>query len=236
MELSVEQKNAELTLENIRRECLQEGAFLKRIYEDQARVNAEIKLARENFDLERIAFEEERLSLEKERLELVDRKNVFTRYETTKNQELTIVKEQIHQAMKELSKLNGWVSTAEDRQRELMASEVLLQEQIDAKYALLSDLEDIKVRQKAARKELADTKEDSALIVLSTNETLTVLRQEVGVLETRKVAAIAEREQAEIERNHMVDEKERVSHDLEIYIQRIEAKHGEYFPELRMKL
>jgi chromosome segregation ATPase len=233
MELDVETRNAQLTLAAVREECMQEGAFLAVLYEKKKDVQSEIDSVRAVISSEKAEHEIERDDMQRERDALSERRRDMNSFEAQKTKEIKIAQDQVHEAMKELSKLNSWVVTAEEREKVLRRSLNALESQIEAKNELLRIVKDMHLKE---RDSMGYTIADAELTKLDAKETVARASRELAQIETQKEAAIEAMKQAEIDRNHMTDEKTRVMNDLEIYIRRVEEKYNEAFPDLRMKL
>lgn len=233
MELDVETKNAQLTLAAIREECMQEGAFLAVIYQKKKEAEAELDSVRTLISSEKAVHETEKDEMHRVRDALSERRRDMNAFEALKTKEIKIAQEQVHAAMKELSKLNSWVATAEEREKVLAGNLNSLQSQIEAKNDLLDTVTNLHIGE---RNRMGDTIANADLMTLNAKEAVAQAALELKEMELRKDSAVEEMKQAEIERNKLTDDRVRIANDLEIYIRRVEEKYNEAFPDLRMKL
>jgi chromosome segregation ATPase len=233
---SVNQRNMELTLEDIRAETVAATADLTAVNAQKARAKEDLADIRKLHQVELAEMEEHRAELEVCNKEIIEKTKVFEADKELRLHELSTISDKIRDAMKELRRINGLITAASDEKerkdqeiRQLNRTIAESQKIVDGIIALQNEYAE-------AERRRDDIRRENTLAIENAQARTAQLKAEADQAEARSTFAKAETAYVLNQRDHMIKEKNRISADLEIYIRRIEAKYQEAFPDLRMTL
>ncbi len=233
---SVEIKNTELTLEELRADAQAAADHLSEVLQQtkEAEQNLEHVRAEAAAEKERIA--EDRNKLQVDQLALDERKMNWEKGKAARQKEIDILTDQRKAAMRDLHNINEWIFSAnqeyEQKQKELHDIKKEIAENgklAERTLALQNEIAELEEKRHEANVEY-NLARDNASVALKDLEW-----KQKRAEEMRDQAVTASLE-AENDRQKTIQEKERIKKDLEIYIRRIEAHYQKAFPGLRMIL
>lgn len=235
-EPAVQVKNAELTLESVRKDILKETEVLTAVHAVREKFLKEMA-DKELALTERIkTIEATEKKISQERLDLAQEKRDHTSAILRSKEQYKVVEKQKNEAMRELSRVNDWILTGENTKRDLDTSTENTKKELFDIENKKSELFDIPEQHRIATENLAKVKLDTALAIDEAFAKTEALQLQVA-------AASKERDhfhsEAELEKFALVElksEQARIKKDLDVYIARVEEKYGEAFPELRMNI
>lgn len=236
MEIETEIVNKKALLKNLRVEILEAAYAVSKNKEDAKTEEARVSLAKEQ--LKEIQDAASQAILEVKQAQEALRKSESDSWTSVERaeKELKVLKEQKKEAMKELKRVNEWVFEGETHHKTLKTAS----EALEIKSTKLSELvSEIPVLEAYKAKILTETKEAILEAKLSSDEIelkqAKLKQAEIDAHERMRFYQ-SEASLAKEQLDTTVNERTRILNDLEIYIQRVEKKYNEAFPELRMKL
>jgi len=231
-----EVKNQELTLASIRSDTIQAAKELSELYAEHASVRAEIDAGRALQAKEEESLARANKELEDERSRMRAERKAHEDWVSRSRKELEVLKAQKKEAMSELSRINEWIFSGENRKRELDGQVAYLLERLKDKKALEDSILALIEEKNVAEAERNVVKLDIQLSKDSAENELIRVRKELGeadaALTVCKTALIEEEQKLNDYRNERV----KLKRDTDIILSRIEKKYEEAFPGLRMTL
>ena len=216
------ERNLELTLEQVRAQIVTASAELSEI------------LQKHHEEAQRGG--QELLTLQTQIKETRNEFDACKEREKRKQQELRVLRQQCGEAMTELAKLNSWIATADEVYATKCAQIPELEKIIAEKEEIAKAIIALKDEQSVQQKQLDTFRLGMTLERDDAKALRDKLLKEAAKADRRRIDAEAAASAALNSRDAMIHEKERIKADLEIYIQRIEARYQEAFPGLRMIL
>lgn len=235
-EPAVQVKNAELTLESIRKDILEETEILtgihavrKKFLEEMAQ--KELALVQRLKDVEAAEHK-----ISQEHLDLAQEKKDHISAILRSKDQHKVVEKQKNEAMRELSRVNDWILTGENTKKDLDASIQISQKEEADLQAKKLELEGIPEQHRVATENLAKVKLDTALAIDEAFAKTDALQKEAEEAVRTRDTAHGEAETEKFALVELKGEQARIKKDLDVYIARVEEKFGEAFPDLRMNI
>jgi chromosome segregation ATPase len=236
MDHSVETRNRQLTLETLRQETQDAADALTSILKQIADEKLNLENIKKESDEESKKIRESRNDLQTKVWQIEQREILWQSNITQREKELEILAEQKTGAMRDLKNINEWIFTAkqeETKKREELES---LDTEIATREKLVLGILSLKDEYAEEEKRRDTIKLENSLALDDAREALKKVHSDLETALVKRGEAAEAIVAAANELQQLIDEKERIKVDLEIYIRRIEAKYGEAFPGLRMPI
>lgn len=235
-EQAVQVKNAELTLDSIRKDILEETEILTGIHNAKKKVLEDVAKAEANLEQRNKDVVSAEQALVDERLRMVDERKTHDSAILRKKEEAKVLEKQNSQAMTELGRVNDWILTAETNKTTLDETLKSLKDQEGSLNAYIISLAGIKEEHGQASENLEKAKAEVALVVDEALAKTEALKKEAEQAVLTRDSAHGETETERTALTELKTEQSRIAKDLQVYIARVEEKFGEAFPDLIMKI
>lgn len=236
MKQETEIKDKKILLVSLNRDIVQASekltAVLVEIENSENRLK--LSLAQEKSVLE---------SIKQEHINLEQRENDIKNYAkdaqlavSRSQSELSALKRQKTEAMKELRRLNDWILTAEEREQELKTVLAELESKSYLKTEFVADLEQIKaerVEEKEINRLLQQEFDTLTLEITLARESLDAFLAE----KEQKEQELAQKQQkAEENLKELEQRDKKIREELALYEERVREKYSEAFPARELKV